>query len=65
MIATLSELVDNIGRLIRRELGPGMKVRDVICWLAEDGGVQVSQKGSHRHFKHLIKRGKRCDRESL
>jgi predicted RNA binding protein YcfA (HicA-like mRNA interferase family) len=35
-----------------------MKVRDVIRRLVEDGWVQVSQKGSHRHFKHPTKRGK-------
>ncbi|MGH7072531.1 MAG: type II toxin-antitoxin system HicA family toxin, partial [Acetobacteraceae bacterium] len=35
-----------------------MKVREVIHRLVEDGWVQVSQKGSHRHFKHPTKRGK-------
>ena len=35
-----------------------MKVRDVIRRLVEDGWVQVSQKGSHRQFKHPTKRGK-------
>lgn len=35
-----------------------MKVRDVVRRLVEDGWVQVSQKGSHRHFKHPSKRGK-------
>lgn len=35
-----------------------MKVRDVIRRLIEDGWVQVSQKGSHRQFKHPTKRGK-------
>ncbi len=35
-----------------------MKVRDVIRRLNEDGWVQVSQKGSHRQFKHPSKRGK-------
>jgi predicted RNA binding protein YcfA (HicA-like mRNA interferase family) len=35
-----------------------MKVRDVIRRLIEDGWVQVTQKGSHRQFKHPTKRGK-------
>ena len=35
-----------------------MKVRDVIRRLNEDGWVQVSQKGSHRQFKHPAKRGR-------
>jgi len=35
-----------------------MKVRDMIRRLRDDGWVQVSQKGSHRHFKHPSKRGK-------
>jgi predicted RNA binding protein YcfA (HicA-like mRNA interferase family) len=35
-----------------------MKVRELIRLLNEDGWVQVSQKGSHRHFKHPIKSGK-------
>jgi len=35
-----------------------MKVREVIRRLAEDGWVQVSQKGSHRQFKHPTKPGK-------
>lgn len=35
-----------------------MKVRDVIRRLEEDGWVQVSQKGSHRQFKHPVKSGK-------
>jgi len=35
-----------------------MKVRDVIRRLVEDGWVQVSQKGSHRQFKHPTKHGK-------
>jgi predicted RNA binding protein YcfA (HicA-like mRNA interferase family) len=39
-------------------LGPGIKVRDVVRRLIDDGWVQVSQKGSHRHFKHPSKRGK-------
>jgi predicted RNA binding protein YcfA (HicA-like mRNA interferase family) len=35
-----------------------MKARDVIRLLEDDGWVQVSQKGSHRHFKHPTKPGK-------
>jgi predicted RNA binding protein YcfA (HicA-like mRNA interferase family) len=35
-----------------------MKVRDVIRRLVDDGWAQVSQKGSHRQFKHPTKPGK-------
>lgn len=35
-----------------------MKVRDVIRLLAGDGWVQVAQKGSHRQFKHPVKKGR-------
>ena len=35
-----------------------MKVRDLIRRLADDGWVLVSQKGSHRQFKHQTKPGK-------
>jgi predicted RNA binding protein YcfA (HicA-like mRNA interferase family) len=35
-----------------------MKVRDVMRLLADDGWVQVAQKGSHRQFKHPTKPGK-------
>jgi predicted RNA binding protein YcfA (HicA-like mRNA interferase family) len=35
-----------------------MKVRDVIRRLRNDGWVQVSQKGSHRQFRHATKPGK-------
>jgi predicted RNA binding protein YcfA (HicA-like mRNA interferase family) len=35
-----------------------MKVRDVVRLLLNDGWVQVSQKGSHRQFKHATKPGK-------
>lgn len=35
-----------------------MKVRDMLRLLADDGWVQVSQKGSHRQFKHPTKPGK-------
>jgi len=35
-----------------------MKVREVIKLLESDGGYLVSTRGSHRHFKHPVKRGK-------
>jgi predicted RNA binding protein YcfA (HicA-like mRNA interferase family) len=35
-----------------------MKVRDVIKLLESDGWHLVNTKGSHRHFKHAVKRGK-------
>jgi predicted RNA binding protein YcfA (HicA-like mRNA interferase family) len=35
-----------------------MKVRDVMRLLANDGWVQVAQKGSHRQFKHPTKPGR-------
>ena len=35
-----------------------MKVRDVVRLLTNDGWEQVSQKGSHRQFKHTTKAGK-------
>ena len=35
-----------------------MKVRDVIRRLTDDGWVKVTQKGSHRQFKHATKPGK-------
>ena len=35
-----------------------MKVRDVVRRLLADGWVKVSQKGSHRQFKHPTKPGK-------
>ena len=35
-----------------------MKVRDVIRLLTNDGWAQVSQKGSHRQFRHRTKPGK-------
>jgi predicted RNA binding protein YcfA (HicA-like mRNA interferase family) len=35
-----------------------MKVRDAIRKLIDDGWTNVSQKGSHRQFKHPIKPGK-------
>ena len=35
-----------------------MKVRDVLRMLAEDGWLQVAQRGSHRQFEHPTKSGK-------
>lgn len=35
-----------------------MKVRDIIRMLTSDGWVQVSQRGSHRQFRHPVKPGK-------
>jgi predicted RNA binding protein YcfA (HicA-like mRNA interferase family) len=34
-----------------------MKVRIVIKIIQQDGWIQIRQKGSHRQFKHLIKKG--------
>jgi predicted RNA binding protein YcfA (HicA-like mRNA interferase family) len=34
------------------------KVRDVLTLLKQDGWRQVSQKGSHRQFKHPSKPGR-------
>jgi predicted RNA binding protein YcfA (HicA-like mRNA interferase family) len=35
-----------------------MKVRDVIRLLEDNEWIQISQKGSHRQFKHPSKPGK-------
>ncbi|MBT9331113.1 type II toxin-antitoxin system HicA family toxin [Paracidobacterium acidisoli] len=35
-----------------------MKVRDVIQLIEQDGWYQVTQRGSHRQFKHPSKPGK-------
>jgi predicted RNA binding protein YcfA (HicA-like mRNA interferase family) len=35
-----------------------MKVRDVIRLLEQDGWIKVSQRGSHRQFRHPTKPGK-------
>jgi predicted RNA binding protein YcfA (HicA-like mRNA interferase family) len=35
-----------------------MKVRDVLKRIGDDGWYQVTQKGSHRQFKHPIKHGR-------
>lgn len=34
------------------------KVKEVIKMLEEDGWVKISQKGSHRQFKHPTKKGR-------
>jgi predicted RNA binding protein YcfA (HicA-like mRNA interferase family) len=36
----------------------GMKVRDVIRLLEQDGWARIAQKGSHRQFRHPTKPGK-------
>ena len=35
-----------------------MKVRDVLRLIEDDGWYQVTQKGSHRQFKHPFKPGR-------
>lgn len=35
-----------------------MKVREVIRLIRADGWEQVAQKGSHRQFKHPVKKGR-------
>lgn len=35
-----------------------MKVRELEKMILEDGWYQVGQKGSHRQYKHKIKKGK-------
>jgi predicted RNA binding protein YcfA (HicA-like mRNA interferase family) len=35
-----------------------MKIRDIIAALREDGWYQVAQKGSHRQFRHPLKKGR-------
>jgi predicted RNA binding protein YcfA (HicA-like mRNA interferase family) len=35
-----------------------MKVREVIALLIADGWVHVATKGSHRQYKHAIKKGR-------
>lgn len=35
-----------------------MKVREILRLLADDGWTQISQRGSHRQFKHSAKPGK-------
>jgi predicted RNA binding protein YcfA (HicA-like mRNA interferase family) len=38
--------------------GESMKTRDVLRLIHEDGWYQVAQRGSHRQFKHPVKRGR-------
>jgi predicted RNA binding protein YcfA (HicA-like mRNA interferase family) len=35
-----------------------MKIREIIKLIQDDGCYQVSQKGSHRQFKHDTKQGR-------
>ncbi len=35
-----------------------MKVRDIVKLIEADGWRMVSQEGSHRQFKHAVKRGR-------
>jgi predicted RNA binding protein YcfA (HicA-like mRNA interferase family) len=35
-----------------------MKVRDIIKVIEEDGWYLINTRGSHRQYKHLIKRGR-------
>jgi predicted RNA binding protein YcfA (HicA-like mRNA interferase family) len=36
----------------------GMKVRDILRLIRDDGWYQADQRGSHRQFKHPVKRGR-------
>jgi len=35
-----------------------MKIRDIIAGLREDGWYQVAHRGSHRQYKHPLKKGR-------
>nr|WP_144352799.1 type II toxin-antitoxin system HicA family toxin [Sporomusa termitida] len=35
-----------------------MKVREILKLLKQDGWYEVEQEGSHRQFKHPVKKGK-------
>lgn len=35
-----------------------MKIRDIIKLIKSDGWYQVAQSGSHRQYKHPIKKGR-------
>ena len=35
-----------------------MKVREVIALLVADGWIHVATKGSHRQYKHPVKKGR-------
>jgi predicted RNA binding protein YcfA (HicA-like mRNA interferase family) len=49
-------VVERLHTLSKR--GILVKVRDIIKQLEADGWYLVSMEGSHRHYKHPIKRGK-------
>lgn len=53
-----AEFGSQIYRHLKEPLLGSMKVRDVIRLLANDGWFQVSQRGSHRQFRHLTKPGR-------
>ena len=49
----------SIGAIIAARIEPlAMKVRDVLKLIEDDGWHQVTQKGSHRQFKHPVKTGR-------
>jgi predicted RNA binding protein YcfA (HicA-like mRNA interferase family) len=35
----------------------GVKVRDILRMLKDDGWVEARQRGSHKQFKHSLKKG--------
>ncbi len=35
-----------------------MKIREIIRLVEKDGWVQITQKGSHRQYKHPVKKGR-------
>jgi predicted RNA binding protein YcfA (HicA-like mRNA interferase family) len=35
-----------------------MKVREIIKVIQQDGWYEIEQKGSHRQYKHPVKKGK-------
>ena len=35
-----------------------MKIKDIIRLIEDDGWIEVTQRGSHRQFKHPVKPGK-------
>ena len=57
-LAQRADLVENGKERVILRLLVTMKVRDAIRVLLEDGWVRISQRGSHRHFKHPRKSGK-------
>jgi predicted RNA binding protein YcfA (HicA-like mRNA interferase family) len=34
-----------------------MKIRDIVNIISEDGWFEVRQKGSHKQYKHSVKKG--------